>query len=670
MSIKELNLMRHIAGGANRFAFLAGNIATHPEYRQYEHLVEIAVITLTFEGEVSEWHTLICPERDIHAESKHGLTSSDIAHAPSFQDIAGDLAEQISGACVVGFGIANTLRIMANDMYTTGIRSDIAENHLDIYNIFSKKGLEKANLPSEPDRSSPALEQARTTMSIFIVWSEYLEKTGLPVTCTGNIPHSIGRVLHRGDNNWVQIDDKISSDLKSYMKLLDNIFEDGIIDPDEAEQLEKFETEKFGKNYSAKISAKRAYIHKEIDIALDDKILDETEDIHLHNIAKGLHQGNDIIERRLRQHKMREIKIEPLLRGALVVRTGVSQGMNEGDIEQILSEHGFNVHGNISKEVQLIVAADLESNSSKAKKARKYGIPFYPQENLNDLYPNKPLRVIFFPDDVRKTNKGIRWDSSSLRAHALNLSEFLQYSEIPGLGAAKADRIAAHFDDTPDMLIDASVEDFLDVKGVGVKLADALFEALHSDPLQSDIRNFTDNLHGQTSSKSDLLAENSASTQHEYTWSQIYSWSESMPEIVTASYPGPYGIWKRNKKESVIRKWGVLCPKILITSAEKDDRLFLAEDWDVAEVNSEFHLSELKEEILRSESNLTKKEFEESLFNLVNKVRWNDKIAVVPVKASRKNAVNILVILREHEDIKNPSRIGGPAIFFPIYREI
>lgn len=252
----------------------------------------------------------------------------------------------------------------------------------------------------------------------------------------------------------------------------------------------------------------------------------------------------------------------------------------------------------------------------------------------------------------------------------MNLSEFLRYSEIPGLGAAKADRIAAHFNNTPDMLIDASVEDFLDVKGVGVKLADALFEALRSEPLQSDICNFTDNLRGQTSSKSDLLTGNSGSAQNEYTWSKIYSWSESMPEIVTTSYPGPYGIWKRNKKESAIRKWGVLCPKILITSAKKDGRLFLAEDWDVAEVNSESHLSELKKEILPSKSNLTKKEFEESLFNLLNKVRWNDKIAVVPVKASRKNAVNILVILREHEDIKNASRIGGPAIFFPIYREI
>ena len=66
----------------------------------------------------------------------NGLTSSDIAHAPSFQDIAGDLAEQISGACVVGFGIANTLRIMTTDMYTAGIRSDLWEHQLHVQAVY------------------------------------------------------------------------------------------------------------------------------------------------------------------------------------------------------------------------------------------------------------------------------------------------------------------------------------------------------------------------------------------------------------------------------------------------------------------------------------------------------------------------------------------------------
>jgi len=494
MSIKELNLMRHIAGGANRFAFLAGNIATHPEYPQYEHLIEIAVITLTLAGEVSEWHTLICPERDIHAESEHGLTSSDIAHAPSFQDIAGDLADQISNACAVGFGIRRSLKILTAEMHDSGIETDIAENYFDIYNIFSKKGLAKADLPSEPDRSSPSLLQARTAMHLFIQFYEHIDELGTPVACSGSIPPTSGRVLHRGRNNWNQMDDRASVDLTLYIKLLNDIMEDGKIDPDEAEKLRKFEAEKFGMNTSAKITAKRAYIHKEIDRALEDEILDESEDIHLHNITKQLHQGSDIIERRLRQFKMREIELGPLSNGALVVRTGVLQGMNESDIEQILSEHGFNLHGNITKEVQLIVAADLESNSSKARKARKYSIPFYPQEKLNNLYPNKPIRAILFTDDVRKTNAELRWDSSNLRAQALNLSEFLRFSEISGLGRTKAERIATYFNNDPDILLDASIEDFLKIAGIGTKLADTLFEALHSDPLQSEIYQFAKNL--------------------------------------------------------------------------------------------------------------------------------------------------------------------------------
>lgn len=47
--------------------------------------------------------------------------------------------------------------------------------------------------------------------------------------------------------------------------------------------------------------------------------------------------------------------------------------------------------------------------------------------------------------------------------------------------------MATYFNNDPDMLLDASIEDFLKISGVGTKLADALFEALHFEPLQSEI---------------------------------------------------------------------------------------------------------------------------------------------------------------------------------------
>lgn len=54
-------------------------------------------------------------------------------------------------------------------MYDAGIKTDIVENYLDIYNIFSKKGLAKENLPSETDRSAPSLLQARTARNFYFL---------------------------------------------------------------------------------------------------------------------------------------------------------------------------------------------------------------------------------------------------------------------------------------------------------------------------------------------------------------------------------------------------------------------------------------------------------------------------------------------------------------------
>lgn len=44
------------------------------------------------------------------------------------------------------------------------------------------------------------------------------------------------------------------------------------------------------------------------------------------------------------------------------------------------------------------------------------------------------------------------------------------------------------------MLLDTSIENFLEIAGVDTKLADTLFEAFHSEPLQSEIYQLAKNL--------------------------------------------------------------------------------------------------------------------------------------------------------------------------------
>ena len=67
--------------------------------------------------------------------------------------------------------------------------------------------------------------------------------------------------------------------------------------------------------------------------------------------------------------------------GDLVVLTGdMSQPRNS--IEAQLAAAGFKSHGAITKKVKLLVAADPDSLSGKARKARDYGIPVVGEEYL------------------------------------------------------------------------------------------------------------------------------------------------------------------------------------------------------------------------------------------------------------------------------------------------
>lgn len=63
-----------------------------------------------------------------------------------------------------------------------------------------------------------------------------------------------------------------------------------------------------------------------------------------------------------------------VLPGATVVLTG-DMSRPRSELEAALTSAGYRVAGAVSKKVSLVVAADPDSLSGKARKAREYGIP-------------------------------------------------------------------------------------------------------------------------------------------------------------------------------------------------------------------------------------------------------------------------------------------------------
>ncbi|WP_436787371.1 3'-5' exonuclease [Yinghuangia sp. YIM S10712] len=67
-----------------------------------DRIVEVGVVRMAGDGRVlREWTTLLDPGRGVGATRVHRITAADVAGAPRFADIAGELAGLFAGAVVV-----------------------------------------------------------------------------------------------------------------------------------------------------------------------------------------------------------------------------------------------------------------------------------------------------------------------------------------------------------------------------------------------------------------------------------------------------------------------------------------------------------------------------------------------------------------------------------------
>lgn len=67
-----------------------------------DRVVEVGVVILDDAlNAIDEWETLVNPERDPGPTRVHGISASHVAAAPTFSQIAGDLAAVLEGRCLV-----------------------------------------------------------------------------------------------------------------------------------------------------------------------------------------------------------------------------------------------------------------------------------------------------------------------------------------------------------------------------------------------------------------------------------------------------------------------------------------------------------------------------------------------------------------------------------------
>ena len=96
------------------FAFV--DVETTGFSPRFDRIVEIAVVRTDGEMKIlGEISTLINPKRCVAATDVHGISTADVAKAPKFGQIVGELGCHLSGAVIVGHNIAFDLGFLQSE---------------------------------------------------------------------------------------------------------------------------------------------------------------------------------------------------------------------------------------------------------------------------------------------------------------------------------------------------------------------------------------------------------------------------------------------------------------------------------------------------------------------------------------------------------------------------
>ncbi|HEY6534040.1 MAG TPA: 3'-5' exonuclease [Acidimicrobiales bacterium] len=88
-----------------------------------DRVVEVAVVRCDDRGRtVSEWSTLVHPDRDPGPTAVHGITVDDLAAAPRFADVVPELLRQLDGTVVTAHNLAFDAAFLAAECRRSGLQ--------------------------------------------------------------------------------------------------------------------------------------------------------------------------------------------------------------------------------------------------------------------------------------------------------------------------------------------------------------------------------------------------------------------------------------------------------------------------------------------------------------------------------------------------------------------
>ena len=87
--------------------------------KHHHRIIEVGIVRTDWRGNVLfEYGTLVNPQRDVGSTDVHGITAQDVAEAPLFADVVGDIQNALRGAVVVAHNAPFDLRFLSHECLT------------------------------------------------------------------------------------------------------------------------------------------------------------------------------------------------------------------------------------------------------------------------------------------------------------------------------------------------------------------------------------------------------------------------------------------------------------------------------------------------------------------------------------------------------------------------
>lgn len=373
----------------------------------YHRIIEIAIVRMDPNGRICDTlETLINPKRDLGPTHIHGIMGADVADAPTFEEIAGDVLAMLKGCVFVAHNAAFDRRFLLAELHRCQIPMPDMP-HLCTMNLVRKAfpNIKQRALGPLCDALKIQYTNHHTAMSDALATSRLLEKAWshlpsfhAPTNASWPNLKPSGKRRVRGDNQHEAGSSFISNlvarlpapgdydaDMDAYLSLLDQALLDRIITPEEAHDLLQLATD-LGLDQDTVMNAHRRYVRDLVWYALEDDVITEREDRDLRLVCQLLGVGDDQLQGMIQAIKAGEAPEDLRVQendfvGKSVCFTGTltctRQGvrMSRGQAWELAREAGMTIAERVTKKLDYLVVADPNTQSNKARKAREYGIP-------------------------------------------------------------------------------------------------------------------------------------------------------------------------------------------------------------------------------------------------------------------------------------------------------